>query len=67
MSSGAVRARGRRGAIVIALVLAAVTAVAVSWATTPDGNLVVTLVPAVIAGSAMFALARWRLRRKDSA
>lgn len=38
------------------------TAGVVSWAT-PDGNLVVTLVPALIVGIAAFAATRWRLRR----
>lgn len=39
-----------------------VTAVAVSWAT-PDGNLVVTLVPALTIGFGVFRLALWRFRR----
>lgn len=40
-----------------------ITAGAVSWAT-PDGNLVVTLVPALLVGLAVFGLAR-RHRRRD--
>jgi hypothetical protein len=35
----------------------------VSWAT-PDGNLVVTLVPALAMGLAAYGLARWWLRRR---
>jgi hypothetical protein len=42
-----------------------VTAGAVSWAT-PDGNLVVTLVPALAVGLAVFALALWCFRREVS-
>jgi len=45
--------------IVIGLVAAFVTAGAVSWAT-PDGNLVVTLVPAMVVGLAAFGIALWR-------
>jgi len=48
--------------IVIGLVAAVVTAGAVSWAT-PDGNLVVTLVPALVVGLAAFGIALWRFRR----
>ena len=48
--------------IVIGLVAAFVTAGAVSWAT-PDGNLVVTLVPALVVGLAAFGIALWRFRR----
>ncbi len=49
-------------AIVIALVAAFVTAGAVSWAT-PDGNLVVTLVPALVVGLTAFGIALRRFRR----
>jgi len=48
--------------IVIGLVAALVTAGAVSWAT-PDGNLVVTLVPALVVGLAAFGIALGRFRR----
>jgi len=48
--------------IVIGLVAALVTAGAVSWAT-PDGTLVVTLVPALVVGLAAFGIALWRFRR----
>jgi hypothetical protein len=48
--------------IVIGFVAAFVTAGAVSWAT-PDGNLVVTLVPALVVGLAAFGIALWRFRR----
>ena len=41
---------------------AVVTAGAVSWAT-PDGNLVVTLVPALVVGLAAFGIALWLVRR----
>jgi uncharacterized membrane protein len=53
-------------AIVLGFIAAIVTAVAVSWAT-PDGNLVVTLVPALVVGLAVFGLALWRFRRGESA
>lgn len=52
-------------AIVVASIAAFVTAGAVSWAT-PDGNLVVTLVPALAVGLAVFGLALWRFRRGGS-
>jgi len=52
-------------AIVIGLVAAFVTAGAVSWAT-PDGNLVVTLVPALAIGLVVFRLALWCLRRSKA-
>lgn len=54
-----------RVAIAIGLIAAFVTAGAVSWST-PDGNLVVTLVPALAVGLAVFGLALWRFRRGDS-
>ena len=52
-------------AIVSGLVAALVTAVAVAWAT-PDGNLVVTLVPALAIGLAVFGLVLWRVRRTQA-
>ena len=52
-------------AIVLGFIAAFVTAVAVSWST-PDGNLVVTLVPALAVGLAVFGLAMWRFRRGES-
>ncbi len=54
-----------RVAIVSGLVAAFVTAGAVSWSM-PDGNLVVTLVPASAVGLAVFGLVLWRLRRGKS-
>ena len=48
-----------RTAIVLGLVAAFVTAGAVSWST-PDGNLIVTLVPALAVGLAVFGIAVWR-------
>lgn len=53
-------------AIVLGFTAAFITAVAVSWSTTPDGNLVVTLVPALAVGLAMYGLASWRFRRGKS-
>ena len=53
-------------AIVLGSIATFVTAGAVSWAT-PDGNLVVTLVPALVVGLAVFCLALWRFRRGESA
>jgi hypothetical protein len=52
-------------AIVLGFIAAFVTAGAVSWST-PDGNLVVTLVPALAVGLAVFGLALWRFRRGES-
>ena len=54
-----------RVAITIGLIAAFITAGLVSWLT-PDGNLVVTLVPALVVGLAVFGLALWRFRRSDS-
>jgi hypothetical protein len=51
--------RQRHTAIVLGLVAALVTAGAVSWST-PDGNLVVTLVPALAVGLFVFGIAMWR-------
>lgn len=52
-------------AIVLGSIAFFVTAGLVSWAT-PDGNLVVTLVPALAVGLAVFGLASWRIRRGGS-
>lgn len=52
-------------AAVLGFIAALVTAAAVSWST-PDGNLVVTLVPALAVGLTAFALALWRFRRGES-
>jgi hypothetical protein len=51
--------------IAIGLIAAFITADAVSWST-PDGNLVVTLVPALAVGLTVFGFALWRLRRGAS-
>ena len=48
--------------LMLGLVAAFATAAAVSWLT-PDGNLVVTLVPAAAVGLATFGLASWLSRR----
>jgi hypothetical protein len=45
----------------VGVVAALVTAAAVSSAT-PDGNLVVTGVPAIVAGFAAYAATAWRVR-----
>lgn len=50
-------------AAAVALVAGFVTAGAVSWAT-PDGNLVVTLVPALIVGLVVYGLGAWWRRRR---
>jgi hypothetical protein len=52
-------------AIIIGLVAAFVTAGVVSWST-PDGNLVVTLVPALAVGLVVFGVALWRFRHGKS-
>ena len=54
-----------RVAIASGLIAAFVTAGAVSWST-PDGNLVVTLVPALAVGLVMFGFVLWRSRRGES-
>ena len=59
------RRKTRLRAIVFGSVAAIVTAGAVSWAT-PDGNLVVTLVPALAMGLLAFGVALWRLRRSHA-
>ena len=58
----ALKAKLPRVAVASGLVAAFITSGAVSWAT-PDGNLVVTLVPALVAGLAVFGLALRRFRR----
>lgn len=50
---------------VLAAAAAFVTAGAVSWAT-PDGNLVVTLVPALLVGLLVYGAAAWRRRRAQA-
>jgi hypothetical protein len=59
------QAKSRVVAIVLGFIAALVTAVAVSLAT-PDGNMVVTSVPALAVGMAVFGLAFWRERRGES-
>jgi hypothetical protein len=59
------RRRSLFGALVLGFIAVVVTAGAVSWAT-PDGNLVVTLTPALALGFVVFRLALWRLRRNES-
>lgn len=49
----------------LALAAAIVTASGVSWCT-PDGNLVVTLVPALAVGLGVFGLLRWHLHHTRS-
>jgi len=51
-----------RKAIALGAITTFVAAGVVSWAT-PDGNLVVTLVPALVVGLAVFGLAVWRSRQ----
>jgi len=54
-----------RIAIASGLITAFITAGAVSWST-PDGNLVVTLVPALAVGLAVFGVVLLRSRRGAS-
>lgn len=54
-----------RTAVVGGLVVGVVTSGAVSWAT-PDGNLVVTLVPGLVVGAATFGLLCWLSIRSNS-
>ena len=54
-----------RVAIASGLIAALVTAGAVSGST-PDGNLVVTLAPALAVGLAVFGIAWWCSRRRQS-
>lgn len=56
------RRKARLPAIALGAIAALVTAGAVSWAT-PDGNLVVTSVPALAVGLVVFGIASWRQRR----
>jgi uncharacterized membrane protein len=49
-------------AIRLGAIAAVITAGAVSWAT-PDGNLVVTLVPALAVGLTVCGIASWWVRR----
>lgn len=56
------RRKARLPATVLGSIAGFVTAGAVSWAT-PDGNLVVTLVPALAVGSVVFGIALWWRRR----
>ena len=49
-------------AILLGSIAAVITAGVVSWST-PDGNLVVTSVPALAVGLTVFGLASWRVRR----
>jgi uncharacterized membrane protein len=49
-------------AILLVFIAAFVTAAVVSWST-PDGNLVVTLVPALVVGLTVFGLVLRRVRR----
>ena len=51
--------------ILLGSIAAFITAGLVSWST-PDGNLVVTLVPALAVGLTVFGLALWRVRRGGS-
>lgn len=60
-----IKTRSTRAAVVSGFVGAFVTAGAVSWAT-PDGNLVVTLVPALVIGLIVYGLALWLSRRRHS-
>jgi uncharacterized membrane protein len=52
-------------AILLGAIAAFITAGVVSWAT-PDGNLVVTSVPALAVGLTIFGLALRRVRRSGS-
>ena len=51
--------------VLLGLIAAFITAGVVSWST-PDGNLVVTLVPALAVGLTVFGLALRRVRRGGS-
>lgn len=52
------KAPASRRALLVAIVTTGVVAGLVSWAT-PDGNLVVTGVPALVAGLVAYGAARW--------
>jgi len=51
--------------VLLGLIAAFITAGVVSWST-PDGNLVVTLVPALAVGLTVFGLALRRARRRGA-
>ena len=50
--------KARSPALMLAAFAAFITAGAVSWAT-PDGNLVVTLVPTLAVGGVVYGVASW--------
>jgi hypothetical protein len=52
------QSKPRRAATISGLVAAFITSGVVSWLT-PDGNLVVTLVPGLVIGLVVFGLVRW--------
>jgi hypothetical protein len=56
-----------RGIAMVSGLIAAVVTSSVVSRLTPDGNLVVTLVPGVAIGLAVFGLVRWRFRRGEAA
>jgi hypothetical protein len=60
------QSKSRRPALVGGLLALLVTSGVVSWLT-PDGNLVVTLVPGLAAGLLVFGLVRWCFRSSESA
>ena len=60
------KSKSRRAALVSGLLALIVTSSVVSWLT-PDGNLVVTLVPGVAIGLVVFGLVRWCFRSSESA
>jgi hypothetical protein len=61
-SGKGIQPKRRVKAVIFGFAAAVITAVAVSRST-PDGNLVVTLVPALVVGLAVYGLAVWRFRR----
>jgi sugar phosphate permease len=58
------RSKSRRAALVSGLLALFLVSGVVSWLT-PDGNLVVTLVPGLAVGLGVFGLVRWRFRRRE--
>lgn len=56
------QSKSRRTALVSGLFALFATSGVVAWLT-PDGNLVVTLVPGLAVGLVVFGLVRWRFRR----
>lgn len=56
------QSKSRTKEMVLGFVAAILTAGAVSLST-PDGNLVVTLVPALVVGLMVFGAASWHIRR----